>query len=108
MIPPDRLNAILELAKRDEVGFCLRMAADLTVRVRGLYDLGNDEAVGLYRAFNELLHLIVNQALNAARTRNRYKLEEFFDILINTADQRGVGRAIHGTLEFLLTRNTLS
>ncbi len=102
----EKLNAILELAKKDEAGFCLRLAADLTVRVRGLYDLDGDKSIVLYKSFNELLHLTINQSFNASHSLGRYKLEDFLEILVNTAEQRGVGRAMQGTLEFLLDRST--
>jgi hypothetical protein len=106
MMDADQLSSILELAKKDEAGFCLRVASDLTVRARGLYDLGSDESVVLYQAFNELLHLSVNQAFNASHGIARYKLEDFLEILVKTAEQRGVGRAMQAALEFVLARST--
>ncbi len=106
MMDSGQLNAILELAKNDEAGFCLRLAADLTVRVRGLYDLDGEKSIVLYKAFNELLHLTVNQSFNASHGLGRYKLEDFLSILINTAEQRGVGRAMQDALEFVLSRST--
>jgi len=101
----DKLSTVLELAKRDEAGFCMQLASDFTVRVRGLYDLSSDESVERYKAFNELMHLTVNQALNAARDRKRYSLEDFISILVKSADKNGLGPAIQGAVDIFLTRS---
>jgi hypothetical protein len=105
MMGSDKLSAILEVAREDEAGFCLQLASDFTVRVRGLYELSSDKSVERYKAFNELMHLTVNQALNAVRDRKRYSLEDFIRILVKSAEKNGLGAAIQGSVDVLLTRN---
>lgn len=100
-----KLSEVLIRAKCDESDFCLQLASDLTVRARALYELGSEKSVHLYRAFNELMHLTVNQALSAGRGSKRYNLEDFIEILLRTAEKNGLAQAIQGSLDVFLTRN---
>jgi hypothetical protein len=105
MMDSEKLSAVLELAKRDEAGFCMQLASDFTVRTRALYARSGEEAIELYKAFNEIMHLTVNQALNAARGGKRYDLEEFINILVKTAEKRGLASAIQGAVDLILTKS---
>lgn len=106
MVTADKLNAVLGLAKKDEAGFCMRVASDLTVRARGLYSLDGNKAAALFRAFNELQHLVINQALNASRGQARYSLEEFVRIIVGNAEKQGIGHALEDTFDVVLKRST--
>jgi hypothetical protein len=106
MVTVDKLNAVLDLAKKDEAAFFMRVASDLTVRARGLYGLDSDKAVALYRAFNELMHLVINQSLNASRGQARYGLEEFIRIIAGNAEKQGIGHVLDDTFDVVLKRST--
>lgn len=106
MISDEKLAKIFSIAEKDEASFCLQIASDLTVRARSLYSLDGGEMAPFCRAFNELMHLTVNQSLNATRGSNRYQLKDFLRILVRTADKSGVGSAIEASLDIFLARST--
>lgn len=104
MILDEKLNLIIELAEKDEAGFCMRIAADLTVRARSLYDLDGGDSVPFYKAFNELMHFLTFQSLNALHDRKRYDLKYFITMIVKTADKNGLGPVMEGALDVFLAR----
>lgn len=102
MITMEKLNLILNLARKDEVGFCIQIAADLTVRARALYGLEGSESVVFYKAFNELMHRAVFQSLNALHDCKRYDLDYFITMMIKDAEKSGLGSVMEGALGVFL------
>lgn len=104
MILDEKLNLIVELATKDESEFCMRIAADLTVRARGLYGLDGGDSVPFYKALNELMHFLIFQSLNAMHNSKRYDLKYFITMIVKTADKSGLGSVMEGALDVFVAR----